>query len=447
MNKIKIIIKREYLNRISKKSFLVLTILGPILMCALIFTPFFISNLEEERLNVIVVDQTLDVSESDSTYIFRNQFKSTDKIKFDYLDNIEVAQSILKENSTDAVLEIVKTNDTPPIKGFMYYGENEISSTTQSEIKNQLSNILKNNILRIDYGMAEKEIEWVNNPTIDFYTKNIFSGEESFNEIKGILGMFAGLLIYFFIFLFGAQVMKSVSDEKMNRIVEILVSSVKPIQLLIGKIVAIALVGLTQIALWIVIIVGILNVAQAVSPETFSMQEEQTIVLNQRVVSVDQINATEAVNTSELISGLFSINIPLMIGMFVFFFIMGYLLYASLFGAIGSLLDVDTDGSQFTLPITIPLILAMICLPILMENPTSDIAFWLSIIPFTAPVAMMVRIPFGVPVWEIALSSGLMIVSIAICLMIAAKIYRTGILMYGKKISYSEIWKWLRYKN
>ena len=447
MNKIKIIIKREYLNRISKKSFLVLTILGPILMCALIFTPFFLSNLEEERLNVIVVDQTLDVNESDSTYIFRNQFKSTDKIKFDYLDNIEVAQNILKENSTDAVLEIVKTNDTPPIKGFMYYGENEISSTTQSEIKNQLSNILKNNILRIDYGMAEKEIEWVNNPTIDFYTKNIFSGEESFNEIKGILGMFAGLLIYFFIFLFGAQVMKSVSDEKMNRIVEILVSSVKPIQLLIGKIVAIALVGLTQIALWIVIIVGILNVAQAVSPETFSMQEEQTIVLNQRVVSVDQINATEAVNTSELISGLFAINIPLMIGMFVFFFIMGYLLYASLFGAIGSLLDVDTDGSQFTLPITIPLILAMICLPILMENPTSDIAFWLSIIPFTAPVAMMVRIPFGVPVWEIALSSGLMIVSIAICLMIAAKIYRTGILMYGKKISYSEIWKWLRYKN
>lgn len=447
MNKIKIIIKREYLNRISKKSFLVLTILGPILMCALIFTPFFLSNLEEERLNVIVVDQTLSINESDSTYIFRNQFKNTDKIKFDYLDNIEVAQNILKENSVDAVLEIVKTNDTPPIKGFMYYGEEEIPVSKQEEVKNQLTNILKNSILKLDYGMNDKEIAWINNPSVDFYTKNIFSGQESFNEIKGILGMFAGLLIYFFIFLFGAQVMKSVSDEKMNRIVEILVSSIKPIQLLIGKIVAIALVGLTQIALWIVIIIGIFSVAQTISPETFSMQEEQTIVLNQRVVSVDQINATESVNTSELINGLFAINIPLMVGMFVFFFIMGYLLYASLFGAIGSLLDVDTDGSQFTLPITIPLILAMICLPILMENPTSDVAFWLSIIPFTAPVAMMVRIPFGVATWEIILSSGLMIVFIAICLMIAAKIYRTGILMYGKKISYAELWKWLRYKN
>lgn len=447
MNKIKIIIKREYLNRISKKSFLVLTILGPILMCVLIFTPFFLSNLEEERLNVIVVDQTLSVSENDSTYIFRNQFKSTDKIKFDYLDNIEVAQNILKENSVDAVLEIVKTNDTPPIKGFMYYGEEEIPASKQEEVKNQLTNILKNSILKLDYGMNDKEIAWVNNPSVDFYTKNIFSGQESFNEIKGILGMFAGLLIYFFVFLFGAQVMKSVSDEKMNRIVEILVSSIKPIQLLIGKIIAIALVGLTQIALWIVIIIGILNVAQAAFPETFSMQEEQTIIMNQRVISVDQINATESVNTSELINGLFAINIPLMIGMFVFFFIMGYLLYASLFGAIGSLLDVDTDGSQFTLPVTIPLILAMICLPILMENPTSNIAFWLSIIPFTAPVAMMVRIPFGVATWEIILSSGLMIVFIAICLMIAAKIYRTGILMYGKKISYAELWKWLRYKN
>lgn len=447
MNKIKIIIKREYLNRINKKSFLVLTILGPILMCVLIFTPFFLSNLEEERLNVIVVDQTLNVSESDSTYIFRNQFKNTDKVKFDYLDNIEVAQNILKENSVDAVLEIVKTNDTPPIKGFMYYGEEEIPASKQEEIKNQLTNILKNSILKLDYGMNDKEIAWVNNPSVDFYTKNIFSGEESHNEIKMMLGMIAGFLIYFFVFLFGAQIMKSVSDEKMNRVVEVLVSSVKPIELLFGKIIAIALVSLTQIALWIVIIFGIISIAQTVAPEVFTMQQEQTININQRIVTVDQINATEATEVSELISGLFAINIPLMLSMFVFYFIMGFLLYASLFGAIGSLLDVDTDGSQFTLPVTIPLILAIICLPILSDNPTSSLAFWLSIIPFTAPVAMMVRIPFGVASWEIILSCALMIVFIAICVVIAAKIYRTGILMYGKKISYAELWKWLRYKN
>ncbi|MBO7277563.1 MAG: ABC transporter permease [Bacteroidales bacterium] len=447
MNKIKIIIKREYLTRVNKKSFLVMTFLGPILICLLMFTPIFLENIETERLNILVVDQTLNVSDNDSTYLFKNQFKSSDKIKFDYLDDIVAAQSILKEGAVDGVLEIVKTNDTPPIKGFMYYGESEISSTTQSEIKNQLSNILKNNILRFDYGMAEKEIEWINNPTVDFYTKNIFSGEESYNEIKILLGGVSGFLIYFFVFLFGAQVMKSVSEEKMNRIVEILVSSVKPVELLFGKIIAVALVSLTQIALWIVLIIGIVGVAQTTFPEVFSMQVEQSITIEQRVITVDQINSVENSPVSNIIKGLSAINYPLVIGMFVFYFIMGYLLYASLFGAIGSLLDVDTDGSQFTLPVTIPLILAIICLPILMENPTSNIAFWLSIIPFTAPVAMMVRIPFGVPIWEICLSCGLMIIFIILCIMLAAKIYRTGILMYGKKISYSEVWKWIKYRN
>lgn len=447
MNKIKIIIKREYLTRVSKKSFLVMTILGPILMSLLIFTPFFLSNIEEDRLNIMVVDQTLSVNENDSVYLFKNQFKTSDKIKFEYFDNIETAQSILKEGGVDGVLEIVKTNDTPPIKGFMYYGEEEIPGSAQEEIKNQLTNILKNSILRLDYGMNEKEIAWVNNPTIDFYTKNIFSGEESYNEIKTLLGMIAGFLIYFFVFLFGAQIMKSVSDEKMNRVIEVLVSSVKPIELLFGKIIAIALVSLTQIALWIIIIFGIITFAQTAAPEMFTIQQEQTINIDQRIVTVDQINATETPEASELIRGLFAINIPLMVGMFVFYFIMGFLLYASLFGAIGSLIDIDTDGSQFTLPITIPLILAIICLPILSDNPTSSIAFWLSIIPFTAPVAMMVRIPFGVATWEIILSCGLMILFIAGSIYIAAKIYRTGILMYGKKITYSELWKWLRYKN
>lgn len=447
MNKIKIIIKREYLNKVSKKSFLVMTILGPILMSLLIFTPFFISNIDEKRLNIMVVDQTLNVSENDSTYLFKNQFTSSDRIKFEYLDDIEAAQETLKQNAIDGVLEVVKTNDTPPIKGFMYYNEAEIPGSVQEEIKNQLTTILKNNILRLDYGMKEHEIAWVNNPTIDFYTKNIFSGQESFNEIKSALGGTAGFLIYFFVFLFGSQVMRSVSDEKMNRVVEVLVSSVKPIELLFGKVIAIALVGLTQIALWIVLIFGIVSFVQATSPEMFAVQQEQTVNIDQRIVTVDQINSTQASEVSELVSGLFTINIPLMIGMFVFFFIMGFLLYAALFGAIGSLLDIDTDGSQFSLPVTVPLILTIICLPILMDNPTSTIAFWLSIIPFTAPVAMMVRIPFGVPTWEILLSCCLMIVFIAICIWIAAKIYRTGILMYGKKITYKELWKWLRYKN
>ena len=186
---------------------------------------------------------------------------------------------------------------------------------------------------------------------------------------------------------------------------------------------------------------------QAAAPETFSPKAQEEITINERVITVDKLNAVEQSQVSELIQGLMAINYPLIILMFLFYFVAGYFLYASLFGAIGSLIDADTDGQQFTLPVTIPMIIAIVCLPLVMDNPSGTAAFWLSIIPFTSPVAMMVRLPFGVPVWELTLSVALMLVSIIFCVWLAAKIYRTAILLYGKKISYREIWKWLKYKD
>lgn len=447
MNKIKIIIKREYLTRVRKKSFIVMTILGPILLCALCVVPVLLQEAEQSRTEIIVVDNTAELVNDKSLSLFKDKFNSNNDLAFVYMDNIETAQRLLKENSCDGVLEIVKTNDTPPIKSFMYYGENEPGIKVQEEIKNQLVNILKDNILRYDYGMSNKEIDWINNPKVDFYTKNILTGESSFNEIKTALGGIAGFLIYFFILIFASMMMKSVSEEKVNRIVEVLVSSVKPIQLLLGKLFAIALVGLTQFAMWVVLTFILISAAQVAIPDLFTTPTQEEIMINERVISVDTINAVENGSTNEIIQGLMAINYPLIIVMFLFFFLTGYMLYASIFGAIGSLIDTDTDGQQFILPATIPIIIAIVAMPVVIENPAGSIAFWLSIIPFTSPIIMMIRIPFGVPIWELGLSVILMLIAIAFCIWIAAKIYRTAILLYGKRISYKEIWKWLRYKN
>lgn len=462
MNKTSIIIRREYLTRVRKKSFLVMTVLGPILLCALWATPFLISKTTQKTDNIIVVDTNAIVADSniivvdnaadkkkgEKVYLFKGNFKNKENIKFEYMDDISQAQALLKEGSCDGVLEIVKTGDNPPIKGFMYYGESEPGLSTQEEIKKQMSDIFKTKILEYDYNMDKKEIEWINNAEIDFYTKNILTGKESYQEIKMVLGGVSGFLIYFFVFIFGAQVMKSVSEEKVNRIVEVLVSSVKPVQLLMGKLIGIALVGLTQFCLWVVLTFAILGFVRAAAPQMFQPVQQEEITVNERIISVDKINATEAGDTTnELIQGLLSIDYLTMIGMFLFYFIAGYFLYASLFGAVGSLIDADTDGQQFTLPITVPLIIAIVCLPAVLDNPTGNVAFWLSIIPFTSPVVMMVRIPFGVTFWELALSASVMLLFIAAAVWLAAKIYRTGILMYGKEINYREIWKWLKYKN
>ncbi len=449
MNKVGIIIRREYLTRVKKKSFLVMTFLGPILIACLWIVPFFLALNSETQSKVLVVDETLVETNGVKSSLYLNQFKNNNELKFEYGYDITEAQKKLEEGKYDAVLEIAKTNDMPPIKGFLFYSENEPSLSGQKAIQTQLTDILKDHVLTYDYGMSEKDLDWFNNPKIGFYSKDVRSGEDSYKEIKTVLGTISGFLIYMFIFIFGAQVMKSVSEEKTNRIVEVLVSSIKPIQLLMGKILAIALVGLTQFILWVGLTFVLITGLQSFYPQKFAPPQKENITINERVISVDKVNnfSSQTGEVNQIVQGLFSIDYILVISMFLFYFMAGYFLYASLFGAVGALMDVDTDAQQFTLPITIPLILAMVCFPIIINDPSGTIAFWLSIIPLTAPMIMMIRIPFGVPVWEIGLSMGIMIIFILGAMWFAAKIYRTGILMYGKNITYKEIWKWFKYDN
>jgi ABC-2 type transport system permease protein len=447
MNKIKIIIKREYLTRVRKKSFLVMTILGPLLITSLWLVPFFLSQTTDSQSRFIIVDETA-ANVPNAEPLFKNKLKSNDEVKLEYMDDIAKAQALLREGSCDAVLEIVNANAMPPVKSFWFYGKSEPSISARQGVESQLTALYKDYYFKFNWGVPEDSIALINNLQVTFNSKNIITGEDSYPEIKMGLGAIAGFLIYFFIFIFGSQIIRSVSEEKMSRIVEVLVSSVKPVQLLIGKLIGVALVGLTQFLLWIILTFVVVTALQAAAPDMFASPKQADMVLNERIVSTETYQqAMDTQPTAEIIRGLFSINFGVIIGMFLFYFLTGYFLYASLFGAVGSLLDVDTDGQQFTLPITIPMILALVCLPMVMNNPSGPVAFWLSIIPFTSPIIMMVRIPFGVHWTELLLSAGLMLIAIWGCILLAAKIYRTAILLYGKKITYKEIWKWLKYKN
>jgi ABC-2 type transport system permease protein len=279
--------------------------------------------------------------------------------------------------------------------------------------------------------------------------------EKSYPEVSMILGMFSGILIYFFIFMFGSQVMRGVIEEKTNRIVEVIISSVKPFQLMMGKIAGIGLVGLTQFLLWVIltgtiVTIGISTFSSKMKPGTATEQLIQSQTKNMTAMQLpntaDSTKVTGA-QTNEAIAAFESIDFFFVIRYFIFYFIFGYLFYAALFAAIGSAVDSESDTQQFMLPITLPLVFAIIMAQYVIQEPNGSWAFWLSMIPFTSPVIMMIRLSFnmGNDFWQIYLSMALLILGFLANTWIASKIYRTGILMYGKKVSYRELWKWLRY--
>jgi ABC-2 type transport system permease protein len=259
-----------------------------------------------------------------------------------------------------------------------------------------------------------------------------------------------GFIIYFFVFMYGSLVMRSVMEEKKSRIVEVIVSSVKPFQLMAGKIVGTALVGLTQVAIWIVIGGVAVAVLQGVfSPEKAQQIGQSIMESQQQMPGSSQVvsQMAEKNQVMEVIEMIGNLNLPLILFSFVFYFLGGYLLYSSLMGAVGAAVDNEEDTQQLVFPVTFPLILSIIILFSIAKNPEGPIAFWASIIPFTSPVCMLARVPYDVPIWQLALSMGLLVLTTIGAIWAAAKIYKTGILMYGKKVTLKELIKWVRYKN
>lgn len=440
MNKIWLIIQREYLTRVKKKSFIIMTILGPLLMAAVMILPIYLSQQSDKVYQLVVVDET---------GLFRDKIRESRSLKFEYSDQpIASVRSLANQGPYDGVLYIMREGVTK-VNAPIFF-ENQIGISNIEYIRSELQNILDEVQLMAEFGISKQELETrkvkVDVGLIDNQTDSIGNPLE-----LSILSMAGGLIIYFFIFMFGAQVMRGVIEEKTNRIVEVIISSVRPFQLMMGKIIGVAMVGLTQFLLWIIFTTAIVGIVAVAFPESFTpdnLVQQQFTAPGAGLVPGENLAINQDINP--FIESLYSLldRLPVVniLLSFIFYFLFGYLMYSALFAAIGSAVDNEADTQQFMLPVTVPMILAIVMSSFIMNNPQGPVAFWFSMIPLTSPITMMMRIPFGVPILEQILSMVILILTFLATTWLAAKIYRTGILMYGKKTSYKELWKWLTFK-
>jgi len=441
MNKIWLIIQREYLTRVKKKSFIIMTILGPLLMAAVMILPIYLSQQSDKVYQLVVVDET---------GLFRDKIRESRSLKFEYSDQpIASVRSLANQGPYDGVLYIMREGVTK-VNAPIFF-ENQIGISNIEYIRSELQNILDEVQLMAEFGISKQELETrkvkVDVGLIDNQTDSIGNPLE-----LSILSMAGGLIIYFFIFMFGAQVMRGVIEEKTNRIVEVIISSVRPFQLMMGKIIGVAMVGLTQFLLWIIFTTAIVGIVAVAFPESFTpdnLVQQQFTAPGAGLVPGENLAINQDINP--FIESLYSLldRLPVVniLLSFIFYFLFGYLMYSALFAAIGSAVDNEADTQQFMLPVTVPMILAIVMSSFIMNNPQGPVAFWFSMIPLTSPITMMMRIPFGVPILEQILSMVILILTFLATTWLAAKIYRTGILMYGKKPTYKELWKWIRYRG
>ena len=450
--KTSIILQREYLTRVKKRSFIIMTLLAPLLMAGVMIGymyMIFADDTEEKKIGI--VDETMLVYESIS---------NSDYLKFELLPEVNMEQAKELYNQGDFYAILFIPGNIMSSNKVQVYSKKQPSQSVTMYISNSIKTYLEDKKI-IDEGITRETLKGLKvNLNLDTI-KWTEEGEEvkSSTGIAMAVGYLAGFLIYMFIFMYGVQVMRGVIEEKTNRIIEVVVSSVKPFQLMMGKIIGIALVGLTQFIAWIVLValftsVGFNLIAPEYQAEKITQQEEVKSILDESTnsgVPASTMDVSSVQNNNKYVQFIReatgTINIPTMVLSFLFYFLAGYLLYSSLFAAIGSAVDAETDTQQFMMPITIPLLLGLIVMMNAIQNPDGNMAFWFSMIPFTSPIVMIARIPFGVPYWEVGLSMGILVLTFLGTTWLAGKIYRTGILMYGKKVSYKEIWKWLKYNS
>ncbi len=440
MSKINLIIKREYTTRVMKKSFILLTFLTPILMVGMVSLIVYLGTIKDDKIKtIVVVDKTglyKDVLQSNESYTFQftdatvDELKKQEEQESDFAAVLYIADDLIK-NASAATL----------------YSEKQVNLELKTYVAGLLNKYIEEQKLAA-YNIPNLK-EMVEKSKTDIDMKTIKWSEdgkdkEASAELAILIGMITAFIIYMFIVIYGAQVMSGVVQEKTNRIVEVMISSVKPFELMMGKIIGIALVGLTQVLLWVLLTVAI---GAGVSTFVGGDIDPASIQKMQEMQQMGQMNVPAGVNgeIADFMSSVAGLNFTQLIILFVVYFLGGYLLYASLFAAIGSAVDNETDTNQFSFPVMIPIIFAIYAGIFAAENPEGPLAFWCSMIPFTSPIVMMVRLPFDVPAWELALSISILILSFVGTTWMAGKIYRTGILMYGKKITWGEMWKWLKY--
>lgn len=444
MNKTFIIISREFSTRVRKKSFLVVTIFVPILF--ILFYAFLmwlmLKDDTQERKIAVVNASTLE-----------SPLETINNTKFEY-----TTQPVTEENAADflknkdyyAVMWIpanVMDSAEIPIYSFSQVTM-ELKNTISSQLRKKIENIKKSAVIAASQiPDLEEKLDATRTPVIvrTLMITETGQAKESSSEIASIIGVAAGFIIYFFIFIYAAQVMKGVIEEKTNRIIEVLVSSVKPFQFLLGKIIGVASVGLVQFLIWIVLIGGSVMALQAAFLPDIDLEALRNSTNLAAMAQTQELGAEELAVIQSIVKTIEPKFILTFLGAFLFYFIGGYLLYASLFAAIGAAVDNETDSQQFMTPLSIILAIGVYIGFTAMKSPESPLVFWSSLIPFTSPTVMLVRIPFGVPAWQIITSMALLIGAFIFFTWLSGKIYRTGILMYGKKVTWKELYKWLKY--
>ena len=444
-----IIIKREYLNKVKKKSFLVTTFLVPVLFAALCLLPTVIMMATKEESKKIAV--------VDASGVVLPFLEDTETVSYeDYTGN---APDSIKANMNayglDGVLCISEMDPEAKVLTADIYSAKPLGIDMTENIKSRINDAVE--AYRIgSYGIEglDKIMDDVKtNIGLTSYTIGD-DGKETVSEsgVYMMVSMILGMVIYMFIAIFGSMVMSSVIEEKSSRVVEVLVSSVKATELMFGKIIGVALVALTQFTLWVVLSGALIGVFGGAMGSKLAGADPADMVQSMSMgVSAEQAEMiTEMASGSDELSVVFSTlkNLPIVriLVLFVVFFIFGYMLYASLFAAIGSAVENEGDSQQLQMPITIPLLLGFFIAFYAFKAPDSAIVFWGSMIPFTSPIVMLARIPYGVPMWEIVLSVFLLIITVGFLAYISAKIYKVGILMFGKKSTWKDLWNWLKLK-
>lgn len=444
MSRLGLIIQREYLQTVGKKSFILTTLLVPILSILLcVVAPIMLSSVRSNDEKVVaVIDQS-----PGQTYA--PLIKDVDEFHFVAIapQDAEDAHAVYVAGDKDYYALVVIPANIDSTLEFSIYSESSVPRSFSREIEHFLRPALRK--ARIEsYGIDNLE-EIVKDCDVNLHVNSVKwdeQGEESISssELSSVIGLILALAIYMFVLSYGAMIMSGVVEEKTNRIVEVIVSSCKPLELMLGKIIGVALVGFTQFAIWGIL----LGLGGTIAASIFGLNMSPEMMS-----PMGSAEAIEAMGTSgaaldsdmkEIFQMIFSIDYPLILSCFVLYFIGGYLLYASLFAAFGSAVDQQQDTSQFMGPIMFFMIFALYAGMFSMENPDGPLAWWCSMIPFTSPITMMVRLPYDVPAWEIILSLAILFVTAFVVLWLAARIYRTGILMYGKKFEWKEVVKWIR---
>ncbi|MEI6190583.1 MAG: ABC transporter permease [Chitinophagia bacterium] len=442
MNKIWLIIQREYSSRVKNKRFLILTFLMPILIVGLIAASAYLSISGIEHRNIAVVDPN---------GFIKNSLKNTSQISFSFPNNID-SNNYTQKGFTDIL--ILPSFEKNKKADYILRSKKSMGLMLQESISNKINSAIEDQMLQ-DAGIKQSILDSIHSASqfaeLKAYEDKGKTSKESNAGLAMGIGYASGLLIYMTMFIYGAMVMRGVMEEKTNRIAEVIISSVKPFELMMGKIIGIGAVGLTQFLLWIVLIISLTSVAMGFLPADIQHQVTTLQQSNGQMAGGMMQASESAVKIYNIQHTINTANWPLIIGCFIFYFIGGYLFYAALFAAVGSTVNEDPqDAQSLMFPITMPLIFSYIITNMVTQNPNTPIAFWASIIPFSSPMVMMARVAYGVPsavsYWELALSMITLIAGFVFTTWLSGRIYRTGILLYGKKVTWKIMFKWA-FKN